>query len=69
MTSTHTICKTERVRCIRKTKSIPVYARTWDEFKDIILKHYQDFSVTFCKMKARINPFSVHRIKLHWIKI
>ena len=65
----NTIRLTERVRCVRKRESIPVHAKTWDEFKAIIERHYAGFHIIYTGIKARINPFSVHRAKLTWMKI
>jgi len=59
----------ERIRCVKKQESIPVYAKSWDEFKSIIERNYSGFGIVFTKLKARVNPFSVHRVKLTWVNI
>lgn len=60
---------TERVRCVRRNKPTLIYCATWEEFKSIVEKHYSGWSIVFTGIKARVNPFSVHRIKLTWVKI
>jgi hypothetical protein len=60
---------TERVRCVRRKESIPVYCKTWEEFKALVEKTYAGWHIVYTGIKARINPFSVHRIKLTWVKI
>jgi hypothetical protein len=56
----------KHIRCITKRPNHSIYAKTYDEFKAIVENLYPDFGIVFAKMKARVEPFSLTRIKLTW---
>ena len=56
----------ERVRCVIKQPNYEIPAKTHAEFKAIVENIYPDFGLVFTKMKARVEPFSLTRIKLTW---
>jgi hypothetical protein len=60
---------TERMRCVKKQPSYPIHATTLEAFKEHVMRLYEGFSIAFIRSKARINPFSPARVKLHWVKI
>ncbi len=60
---------TERLRCVPKQPSYFIPAKTWDDFKEIVQKHYSNYDIVFTGIKARIEPFSLFRLKLTWRKI
>jgi mannosyltransferase OCH1-like enzyme len=57
---------TERIRCVIKHPNYSIHAKTHAEFKAIVESLYPDFGLVFTKMKARVEPFSLTRIKLTW---
>jgi hypothetical protein len=60
---------TERVRCVQRTESINVFAKSWEEFKRIICETHEGLAIAFQHGKARVNPFSVYRRKYTFVKI